>query len=448
MGIRKKEGCNLNVTVLFALFLCVSGVASLPKSLACPPAWLQKQSAWGYLMVEDRQRTAEALINSYNIGDKVTETEAEQVASILEKALTKCESSYLAFRVKYRIAVVYFKAQMLDKALDRFMEVSNTPDCPELIGASSLNMAGQILRMKGDYRKALDVFGNLAGTFKGKPGRGHSKAVRLGMPYGGKPVVMKLKCLAMFAKGEIRQLQGSYTAAIKEYERLLNFLRQDKNNKLEKYIPVVKDRVSQLYLKCGDINKYLRTAGEFTADYPEYYRTGIIKFEIECVRFLKNVRQNKQFSIDSFAAPAELIGYLKDAKDTASMQIFAKMLERLCEKHSDTYSSVLLSYHYAWLLDAMGQKDRSVKLLSQISSTDVKDIDESSQLKSIINTVSKYAVIQRAIMLSENGDYNQSLRMLSDLQLDAGESYMSSLVKSVMKSLRILKKEGVKNETK
>ena len=163
---------------------------------------------------------------------------------------------------------------------------------------------------------------------------------------------------------------------------------------------------------------------------------------------MKNVRQNKQFSIDSFAAPAELIGYLKDAKDTASMQIFAKMLERLCEKHSDTYSSVLLSYHYAWLLDAMGQKDRSVKLLSQISSTDVKDIDESSQLKSIINTVSKYAVIQRAIMLSENGDYNQSLRMLSDLQLDAGESYMSSLVKSVMKSLRILKKEGVKNETK
>ena len=125
----------------------------------------------------------------------------------------------------------------------------------------------------------------------------------------------------------------------------------------------------------------------------------------------------------------------------------ANKLDGLCKEDSNTYGGILLQYHYAWLLDTLGEKDKAAEILAWISSTDIVETDLKSWQKVIVETTQEYAKIQYAVMLGERTDYIEALKVLSSLRTHS-ESYISELAKSVSESIQTLKREVPKNENK
>lgn len=413
MDTLKKYGCNL---VLF--FLLVGAVIPIKKGFS----------------FEDASTASEVLAASYQLGHKIAPKGAEMTITGLEKLLVNCKDNNPAFRIRYRIGMIYFKAGMSKAAKNRFLQITDESDCPLLIRVCSLNMIGQISRMKGKNRQALDAFNQMAELIEQQSTGDKKNFVSAAL--------MKLFCSALLSRAEIHQLQQDYSTSITEYEYLLRALGQYKQGgEFGKYISLAKDRMSQLYLKQGNVGEYIEIARSLPIDFPQYYRAGIIKFEIECVKFLRNASKDFEYSDGSFTAPAQLITYLKSLEYKGSTKKILGKLSQLCKEYSNTYAGILLSYHYAWLLDTVGEKDKAIDVLARVSSTDVGETDNNVQLSVIAETIAEYAKIQRAIMLGEKGDYKKALHVIGSLYLHPEQSHISDLAKSVNESLATLKRE-------
>jgi tetratricopeptide (TPR) repeat protein len=407
MGILKKKNPNLYIAFLGTWLLGCSFNVSFGQSKA-----------------------SQLLVGSYQIDSRLDKTDVENIISELKQALNNCHERHLSCRIKYRIGVLYFKAGLLEEALNHFLKISEFLDCPLFVRACGLNMAGQIYRLRGHYNEALSVFEKLKKLIEVNPCK-NDKALK------------KLKYPAMFAKAEMYQILQRPALAQVEYEKLIETLEQGVDENFREYLPIAKDRLSQLYLLQGAFEKYFETAEALTHEFPNYFRTGIIQFELESVKFLKVANNDKKYSSGSFSAPVELIREIQDKKDNVESKLIADKLAKLSEEHIHTFSGVILNYHYAWLLDVIGQKERSIDIFSQLV-TQNKNIDESdAQIGLVIETVSKYAAFQTSIMLGESGDYDQALEVLSDLPFDDNENHMSKLSKSIQKSLTTIKKEKV-----
>lgn len=385
---------------------------------------------------------AEVLIATYRSPAAITPAEAKSAITGLEKVLADCGDSYLAFRIRYRIGVMYFRAGMKGTSKARFLQIANNPKCPELIRACSFNMIGQISRLRAENKEALEAFNQVANLLE--------QRLSAGKEYTPNPALTKLWCSALLGRAEIYELQQDYTASITEYNRLLRALSQIENkDMLDQYAPIASDRISQLYLRQGDIDKYIELAESLTGDYSEYYRMPIVRLELECVKFLKSVSANLEFLNDgSFGAPAHVVANLKGSKSATSAQHFVDELNRLCKEYENTCGGILLQYHYAWLLDALGEKHKAAEILARIFSNDVSDISNESREKAIAETVREYAKIQYAIMAGEKTNYKEALRVLGSMQSHPDKSHISELATSVAKSIQILKREVPKDENK
>jgi len=293
-------------------------------------------------------------------------------------------------------------------------------------------MIGQISRLTGKNEQALKAFNQMVSLLE--------QQLTVSQKNQTTPVLMKLLSSALLSRAEIYQLQRNYAASITQYNRLLSALKQNADNVIfSRYAALVNDRISQLYLQQGDVVRYIKLAQALTADYPQYYRTPLVKFEIECVKFLKAAAPDREFVNGSFTTPALTTAYLKDSKGTNRVQRITSKLNELCKEYStDSYGGILLRYYYAWLLDTLGEKDKATGMLAQISSA---DIDSIVRQKTIAKAIQEYAKIQQAIMLAEKTDYTQALRVLGSLRTHPDESHISKLAKSVSESVQILKRE-------
>jgi len=385
---------------------------------------------------------AEVLTATYRSPAAITPAEAKSAIAGLEKVLADCKDSYLAFRIRYRIGVMYFRAGMMGKSKVRFLQTANDLKCPEFIRACSFNMIGQISRLGAENKEALEAFNQVANLLE--------QRLSAGKEYTPNPALTKLWCSALLNRAEICELQQDYTASITEYNRLLRALSQSENkDMLDQYAPLASDRISQLYLRQGDIDKYIELAESLTGDYSEYYQTPVIRLESECVKFLKSISANLEFLNDgSFGAPAHVIAYLKGSKSGTSAQHIVAQLDRLCKEYRNTCGGILLQYHYAWLLDALGEEHKAAEVFARIFSNDIADTNNKSQKKAIVETVQEYAKIQYAIMAGEKADYKEALRVLGSLRSHPDKSHISELAKSVIKSIQILKREVPKDENK
>jgi len=419
MDILKKDSCSL------VLLIVVIGAVILPIE---------------DVSFADTSTAARTLAATYNLGHNIMRAEAKSVSARLEKVLTDCKDSNLAFRLKYRIGMIYFKGGMADDAISRFLQIANNSDCSELTRVCSLNMIGQISRMKGRDKEALDAFNQLANLLEQRLAVDKKNPVN--------PALMKLLCSALFSRAEIYQMQKDYTASICEYDRLIHILDRNKKEQLSQYVPLASDRISQLCLREKDISRYIKIAETLSTEHPEYYRTPVVKFEIEAVKFLKSVSANLEFAHGSLTAPVQLITYLKDTRDKTSAQQIVDKLARLCKDCPGVYAGILLNYHYACLLDALGRKDKAVEILARISSNNTVNAANKSRTQAPAGAIREYAEIQRAIMLGERADYRQALLMLGSLQTQPAQSHISNLAKSVAKSIEILKREVPKNDNK
>jgi tetratricopeptide (TPR) repeat protein len=379
----------------------------------------------------------DVLVATYKLPPAITPNQAELTIAGLKKAEADCKDDYLSFRIRYRIGVIYLKAGMSESAEVSFKQIANDPECPELIRACSLNMIGQISRLRGENKAALDAFKKVADQFEQYLQNDPTDNL----------FYSKLLFSALFSRAEILELEQNFSAGVTEYRRLLNILRRDENKEVtDRYIPLINDRVSQLYLRQGDIDNYTKFAEKLIRNYPQYYRTPVVELEMECIKFLKSVSANPVFANGSFAVMAQVIMCFKDSKGVNSAQSIVQKLDTLCKEHQNTYAGILLHYHYACLLDALGDKEKATEILTRIFSDNFVNTNRKS-LGEAIESVREYAKIQYAVTSAEMTEYRQALRVLSSLRFSPDNSHISDMAKSVTESIHVLRREVSVNDS-
>lgn len=390
----------------------------------------------------DKARTPEEiLIATYKLPHTITPAEAKSAVSHLERALNDCRECYLASRIRYRIGVMYFRAGMIRPSKAEFLRTAIDPECSEPIRACSFNMIGQISRLAAENGESLKAFDKVVNLLK--------RSLFADKKYVPNSAMAKLLCSALLSRAEIYELQHDFTASINEYDRLFDAFNQSKNvDMTSQYAPLAYDRMSQLYLRAGNIEKYTELTQALTERYLEYSRTAIVQLELECVKFLKSASASFNFPNGSFCALAQVIDHLKHSNDSTSAQNVVDTLNALCKAHRGTRAGILLQYHYAWLLDTVGEKQKATEIFSRISSIDTLNANDNHSQETIARVIQEYAKIQYAIMAGEKAEYKEALRVLGSLHTHADESHISELAEAVTKSIQTLRREVPKNDNK
>lgn len=383
------------------------------------------------------KQPAQVLIDSYKLPDKLTTETAEKTISDLNHAFTLCTDDALRFRTEYRIGIVYFKADDLAKAVGCFEKISRTPGCPDTIKLCSLNMAGQIYRMQAKDDEALKAFEELielSQNFLAEYQKQENPAS-----------VLKLAVTAGFARAEIYQYNQDYDPAIAEYEKIIACLELDKAPEANSYAPLALDRKSQLYLIKGRIEDYNQTAIELIEKCPDYYRVPIVRLETEAVKILKEKEFSINFPRGSLDAPARLTAIIKDGGDKKIKDKTASLLKDLSSQYSQSYGGILLGYHYAWLLDALGKQKQAAEVLEDICKQAVSISNDTPGTASVISTLTDYAKLQQAVIFGEENKYREALEIVYSLKPNPKDIHILNLSDSIEKALETLKREVPKD---
>ena len=365
--------------------------------------------------------------------------DAESTVGSLEKALAACEDNDTAFKIKYRMGVIYFRSNMMNESKTKFHQVAEDSECPELIRACSLNMVGQISRLQGRSKDALKAFEALLNLLEP---RLFTKSKK-----DAKSASTRLWCSALFSKAEIYETEQDYAASIAQYSRLLESLSaQNDQEVFRKYAPLLNDRISRLYMRQGSLDKYMKVAEALIKNYPGYRRRPLVELESECVKLLRSTSPNTEFTSGGFTAPVRLIALMRKPKNRTLAQNICGKLDKLCEEQNNTYEDIVLRYHYAWLLEALGEKDKAAEVLARTLSGNSVPTQVDTHKKLIVETVRAYAGIQSAIIAAESAEYKKALRILADMQEHPDGSHVSTLTKAVAKNIEILRREVPRNE--
>lgn len=379
----------------------------------------------------------QVLMDSYKLPEKLTEEIAKNKISELNQSLVSCTDQTLRFRIEYRIGTIYFKTGDLSKAVGCFENINQTNDCSEIIKLCSFNMTGQIYRMLAKDDKALEAFEKVIELSKKiidkNPNQEHPASL------------LKLSATARFGRAEIYQYNQNYKSASAEYKKIVILLKN--NEQLAKtYVPLAIDRLSQLYLIEGEVKDYNKAATKLIKKYSDYYRTPIVKLEAESVKILKEKDSSVNFTKGSFDAPARLIGLSKDSSDKELKDKIEVLLEDLSSKYKQGYGGILISYHYAWFLDALGQQKQAAKLLENIlQQTKSINPDAPPYINSTIHTLTDYTKLQQAVILGEENKYKEAIEIVSLLKPDPNDVHITTLAESIEYALQTLKREVPKD---
>lgn len=395
----------------------------------------------------------------------MTPEEAKRAIDPLVHALNTCRDDGAAWHLRYRVGVIHFKAGTMAEAEACFQQIADASEAPELIQACALNMAGQVARLQGDNDKALKALGRLAGLAE------RSVAARSGD--ASNAMLCRLWCAALIGRAEICELQKDYIAAANEYKRLLQArIDLENNDAFAGRIPLVMDRLSQLHLQERHVDEYLSLATALTARFPAYPRAPLIELESLCVRALRDARPAPEYAQGALCAPAHLIEHLRQAhhglqareqRGRDGRDTVLDAIDQICQRHQGTPMGALLDYHYAWLLEAAGRRDKAMEAIARVSGggrrlprasrgddrdrPDEPVVPEAGRPHEDI--LREYAIIQHAIMLAERGDYSKASQLLATLSPDPdGNPHVSLLTESVSKSIQTLKREVPKDATR
>ncbi len=414
MDIQKKENCN-------SMFLAVVGAALVLTAGSVCPA--------------DTDMAAGVLKATYGRDATVEIAQAAAVVESLQAAMAECNDGFLASRIKYRIGVIYFKTNLLKEAKGAFLNLTDDPKCAEVIRVCGLNMVGQISRMQGDNEAALVAFGKMVKLCSKLPSDADDK-----------PAYARLMCAGLFAMGEIYELQQDYGPSITRYTALLKAIPRFEGQGTSKLPALVRDRISQLYLRQGQTDKYLEQAKELISRHPGYYRTPVVEYEAECVQLLSNRPGSPEFANGSYVAPAEVVASLKGPNNEAALRELSDKLGNMWEEHKDTYGGILLGYHYAWILETLGEKTGAAQILEQMALCNVPAENGQGPPRPVVDTLQEYSKIQSAILAAESADYGKALKMLANLREHPENSHISTLLLSLNQSVETLRREVPTNE--
>jgi len=387
----------------------------------------------------DSSQAITALTKSYELGSDISTEEAQKIVLDLNKALEESGDEYLSYRIKYRIGIIYFKANALNESMDQFVKIIDDSQSPEDIRALSLNMVGQISRMQGKNADALKAFQRTINIFENrlKNDRGLARDMSS----------IKVYVSSIISSAEIYELQHNYLEGISQYNYLQKILKENNLEDFQnQYSALVNDKISQLYLRDGETEKYMSYAEKVLADSTEYARKPVVKLEMACVEYLSAQNKDIEFPNGSFEAPSLLIAHIKNTEVKSQFEKMIELIDTMSDNYKNQNGGDLLLYHYAWLLDTMGNKDKAFKIFSQIiPKSKVNETDKTGGLK-IASTIQEYAKIQYAIMAGEKMEYNDALKVLDTLGEYPENTHLSELSKSVIESIKTLKREVPVNE--
>lgn len=197
----------------------------------------------------------------------------------------------------------------------------------------------------------------------------------------------------------------------------------------------------------GRYGESLRLAERLMTDYAHFSKIPAIELEYRCMKYLADQHVDGEMKKGGFEAPARVISALAKSKADVSSEPFIRSIEQLCAKYRNSEWSALLSYHYAWMLDAVGRDQEAAAVFNSLCSVPaVRDAAASSQSTSITGTLREYAKIQQAVILSERGDYPQALRVLAMVEKTQADAHTVTLAQSLGKSIDILKREVPAND--
>lgn len=418
MVIPKNEYCNSKIW-LYPTLLVLVALASI--TLADDTAVIEK------------------LNDSYHQNQLVDPNKAETIIADLKTGLTTCPDTYLTARGYYRIGILYFKAGQSPKAVEHFNNLADKSECPLLIRASSLNMLGQIYRMEGVRQRAADTFEQLCILLE--------KDCSVEQLLDNESMWFKLWHSARQSRAEIFWVQQDYQQSTKEYQRIIKLLTTNSNPQAKKLVPLAYDRTAQIAFLMGDIDKYFEFSDRIIREYPQYQRIGLIKFEVTCVRFCRGNSLPMNFGKGICYVPVQIIGNISKVSGSVKVESVLQTLEGLIGEYKDSYWNTLLQYHYAWLLDGMGEKDKAGKVFARIYADDKESTKDAGQENDIIETAKEYAKIQYAIILGEKAEYARAKKVLATLKSHSQQSHLGKLAQDVGKSIKVLKRE-VRNNYK
>jgi len=355
----------------------------------------------------------------------------------LEEMLKTGEDMGLRSRLAYRIGVLHFKNQAFSQARLYLSAVDADAECGGAVRACALNMLGQTSRLQADVPGALEAFGRLTDLLQG---------MNISNSDSSFAWTLRLLSSAIISRAELFQLQNDIPRAIKAYASLTEWLDSHSANPLcLPYLALALDRESQLNLQQGNVAEYLDIAGAIARRCPQYHRTGIIQWEIECVSLLKRSFADIDFTNGSIMAPALIIERLDRFSDKEAIDHIIKTTGQLCIKYQGSYSGLILQYHYAWLLDRAGRSEQALEQFSGLSNITIRTVSMDPLHEHVISTLQGYAGIQQAMMMGEKGEYRKGLQIINAVKHENEGTHSKKLKESVSNCLEILNREVPSN---
>jgi tetratricopeptide (TPR) repeat protein len=407
MDIQKNESCKRLIALMFCL--CTA------------------------LALADDSGAFSTLKESYRMSQGMN---APDMIEKLQQAGQTCNDGLLKKRIQYRIGILFFKTQDLQRAYNCFDQIAKDTDCPPELQLAGINMAAQTARMLARDELALNHYNKLMQQAIDAAKTANQKI--------SNTMLEKLYLASVFGKAEIYTFQGKFGPAGEIYQKAIEDLQTGIFKGGLKCLPDLYDQFSQVCLKTAKVQQYHETVSVMAKQYPDYSRFSLIQLESFAVQFLEQNEAKTDFTNGSFEAPSQLILYVKEHKDSPAIERIQSGLKKLSEIRHRESSDWLVSYHYAWLLDTIGEKETACKCLDAI----ITGIEDNDKLHAdyLAQAILNYAKLQKALISGEQEQYKQGLECLASLDPAIKDTHVSQLADSIRNSLETLKREVPKDE--
>lgn len=384
------------------------------------------------------QTAFDSLKDSFKIGQEEPAEIIKGAINRLQKEQCGCKNPELKERIDYRIGMLNYRVGNLQLALEQFNKIILLPPKSLTVLLFSINMAAQINRMDGQDVQALHYYSRLIQTLVGSKENAIHDI--------GEKTFWKLYVAAIYGKSEIQAFHKQYPDVEKTYKSAIILLCLESSDLKKEYLAALYDRLSQIYLMTDRYSEYNETIIMIQKDCPEYWRLPLILLEAYAIHFLKNEGETAIYSTGSADVSVRLIDYIKNNHDQDKIGQIESKFQEIMKKSTDMFSSLVLKYHYAWFLDAIGKKEQSYQMFSQISDYRSETASETIEKDFIIHKLISYSKLQMALLDGEMERYKEGLECLNMLARDPNDKHVVNMTDSLRSSLEVLKREVPKNE--